>query len=1446
MSENKQLKHNTKATSVPKKGAAGLVYIPVRVIKRAHEVVFMNTHQLLADRLSWYESWHQNPKHRRVHLAVLSVYVAAAVVALIGFGRVANAFDNWIQSDWSGGQGTNTSSQYETVDNIETATQNQLTMGSNTISDWCNDPGNCDSDWQYRKLVNINSDQARTDYPVKFTVPYNGNMKSDFADLRFTLQDGTVLPMWHENMQSSTSDEVYVKIPALIQGVTNVYMYYGNAAAYSVSNDDTFSFNDEFSGNSVDTNKWSVDGAISPAVSVSDGALHFDNTGAVSGGYGNFTPSFNTIDRNDQMRFEYSLSVDSLGNSSDNTCAYFGPNLFNVIDWGNAVDQHGTNFACESGQQDYYYGSFGNFLDGQGYNLNPTDMQHTPYGNPNWYRRFAIEATSNSANHYVSNGWTNWDKYTIPNTPSMTRSPLAATFYVGSAYANTKFNLGYVRIYRTGATTQTYMGLEQTQGGAIGSLTSAAFQAGTQPYYGTVTIASTGSGLVGIKVRTATNSDMNDAQGFDTCPLLLSGDPIASSSCVGAGQHFLQYELYMSQASGGDIAVQNLSFEYLDDPTGPGEPSNIVVKRSSTGPTVAEGNWTNTQNPYMSWDAASDNVGGSGVMGYCLYLGNNNTDDPMTTKGNIVDLSPLNTGGLCQYATVNSNIDFSQVGHSSFNNGETIYLTIRSIDYAGNVSSGSVQTSFRYEDVAPQAFTVFNPPPTAANSAIISTTWTTLGTMYDNDSGFAGFKYCVTNLANLGLSGCDASDSNWYGINHSSGVLEDTSDVFPFANGAATTTQADAARMDLGGAFATGVNRLVLRAVDNAGNSSMVGESIIIITQHPAGAPTNLTVSPGTNTQNAFSFNWDAPGFFIGGTSTINYCWSVNEPIAQNGSNCHWTGKGITSLASGAYATLQGTNIMYISAKDDTGNFDGTQAATVSFTANTSAPGAPTNLDVSDASIKATSTWKLAMSWTAPNLVGDGIASYKILRSTDNVTFAEVGSTSPSNLSFVDTGLSQQVYYYQIKACDDANSCSVGSNVSSKRPTGKYTTPANLTSDIDQPRAEDIGTRKARIIFFTDRESDSRVAIGTTSGQYAQEEIGNSSQVLNHSVSLDNLNPGTKYYAVAKWTDVDGNTGVSPEFTFTTLPAPVVKEASAVAVNVDRATVRFTISAASQAKLYYGKSENFGGIKSINTSSRESVYDIDIADLSDGTKFFFRIDGVDSDGNQYSGNIYTFTTLERPRIQNLRFQPIDGEPTSTQKVTWQTNVASSSEIIFGIKDAKQTEAINSGLVTDHEMIMRDLEDDSEYSLVARSRDNLGNVATTSVQIFRTALDTRPPKISDVSIEVSMRGTGAAARGQVIVSWKTDELSTSAVAYGVGTNGSALTTQTAEDSKMTKDHVVVVSDLTPASVYQIKAVSYDKARNKSMSEAQAAIVGRATENVLSIIFSTLSRIFGFGG
>ncbi len=106
----------------------------------------------------------------------------------------------------------------------------------------------------------------------------------------------------------------------------------------------------------------------------------------------------------------------------------------------------------------------------------------------------------------------------------------------------------------------------------------------------------------------------------------------------------------------------------------------------------------------------------------------------------------------------------------------------------------------------------------------------------------------------------------------------------------------------------------------------------------------------------------------------------------------------------------------------------------------------------------------------------------------------------------------------------------------------KLAFPKELINDTAPPEitnvtATNITNNSATIKWETDEFTDSLVKYGTSSGAYTKEEF-DELFVKNHSVSLRNLSPGTKYYFVVNSTDRSGNSAESSEHSFTTTGVP--------------------------------------------------------------------------------------------------------------------------------------------------------------------------------------------------------------------------------------------------------------------------------------------------------------------
>jgi hypothetical protein len=847
--------------------------------------------------------------------------------------------------------------------------------------------------------------------------------------------------------------------------------------------------------------------------------------------------------------------------------------------------------------------------------------------------------------------------------------------------------------------------------------------------------------------------------------------------------------------------------------------SSIQMYFSNGGTQVSNNGWI-SNDPYFTWTAGTDNTGGSGILGYCLYLGQDPTGNPITTKGDL-GTSPVNTSGACQFAVNANNVDTSiadYIGTALTTSSSPYYLNVKAIDNADNVYNGSVaQFEFYYNNIPPTNPAYISAPSEFVSNKAVDLTWPTSGSGAASAafSGVAGLQY------KIGASG------TWYGINHTG--TQGCTDLLPNTGSYTLQSSPDFANL------VEGDNIVYFRTWDNACNVSSADVTTVIkINTVAPSTPQNLTATPTINTINSFTFGWLPPATYQGSASNITYCYTVNTlPTATN---CTFTAPGVTSLDTGAYATEPGDNTFYVVAEDEAGNINYATAASTTFTANTPAPGIPLNLDISDISIKATSTWKLALSWNVPSTVGAGIATYRVFRSTDSINFTDIASTAGT--SYVDAGLSQQTYYYEVQACDSANNCGAFTNAVDLLPTGKFTTPANL---ISGPNVV-VTTRTATITWTTDRDSDSSIEYGLSSGQYFTTEATNDAQVTSHNVELSNLNAGTTYYYSVQWTDTDGNRGTSDEASFTTLPAPTISNVSSGNINLTSVTIEFTSANATAVQLQYGDGA-LSNTQTLNTSTSSSTYSIPLYDLSPGTTYIFKLNPYDSSGNIYNNlTAFSFTTPPQPVITNVQFSPVTGALTSTEQVTWTTNVPATSQIGYGLVNGTRQNALDTTMTTSHSMTVSNLTYSTQYSLTATSVDGLGNVANSDLQIFKSGTDTRPPIISDVTIQPSIVGTGADAKGQLVVSWKTDKTGTSQVTYGQG-SGVSYSTTTAENNALVNNHVVVIAGLATSEVYHLQVISNDANGIRGVSTDQTTIIGQASDNALSIVFNALQSIFG---
>jgi hypothetical protein len=205
-----------------------------------------------------------------------------------------------------------------------------------------------DLGWDYRTRVRVlnNDNQAYASTAVKVIIPYDSAMQSNFADLRFTDDDGqTQVPFWVEKYTASTEAQVWVRVPDLpASDYATVFVYYGSSTAASASNGvSTFDTFDDYEDNNISeyTGDTSLFTTVTTPVFGGTYSLKPSNTGGkTTDGIFRFD---DTVAQGEIIR--YMQYVNTTGGAGDEPCTLFGvqsPGTTNA-NYAVCLEQFGTD-----------------------------------------------------------------------------------------------------------------------------------------------------------------------------------------------------------------------------------------------------------------------------------------------------------------------------------------------------------------------------------------------------------------------------------------------------------------------------------------------------------------------------------------------------------------------------------------------------------------------------------------------------------------------------------------------------------------------------------------------------------------------------------------------------------------------------------------------------------------------------------------------------------------------------------------------------------------------------------------------------------------------------------------------------------------------------------------------------------------------------------------------
>ena len=144
-----------------------------------------------------------------------------------------------------------------------------------------------------------------------------------------------------------------------------------------------------------------------------------------------------------------------------------------------------------------------------------------------------------------------------------------------------------------------------------------------------------------------------------------------------------------------------------------------------------------------------------------------------------------------------------------------------------------------------------------------------------------------------------------------------------------------------------------------------------------------------------------------------------------------------------------------------------------------------------------------------------------------------------------------------------------------------------------------------------------------------------------------------------------------------------------------------------------------------------------------------------------------------------------------------------------------------------------------------STDEEGNLATELLSHFSTSEDDLAPVISHVKADSTIF-LDRSNKTQTIISWVTNEPSTSRILYQEGVHNSTIDLSESTDLNVnyTKEHVVVITKFKPGVVYSFRVASIDSGGNTSLSKTHTFMTAKQRESIIQIIIRIFEDTFGW--
>jgi serine protease AprX len=239
------------------------------------------------------------------------------------------------------------------------------------------------------------------------------------------------------------------------------------------------------------------------------------------------------------------------------------------------------------------------------------------------------------------------------------------------------------------------------------------------------------------------------------------------------------------------------------------------------------------------------------------------------------------------------------------------------------------------------------------------------------------------------------------------------------------------------------------------------------------------------------------------------------------------------------------------------------------------------------------------------------------------------------------------IYFYQVESTTNDDRTVIYGDENTYFTTLK--TPDTIEPVISNVEIVLLTDTMCTITWETDEESTSWI-----DWKPDETPVGSDEFVLNHNITLDDLDPSTTYYYQIKSRDESGNEATFSD-SFTTkmladiIPPVILTGPSVWSLGENSVTIVWSTDETSDSVIHYGLTSGYGLQES--DSSLEKSHQIILTDLEPGTTYFYKVSSTDSNKNTVESDGTTFTTLEVVSPIEIEFVNLNPQDTVSGIVT---------------------------------------------------------------------------------------------------------------------------------------------------------------------------------------------------